>query len=546
MAPRQTSLSTIHWNKQPSSKGGLAFHSTRLFAATDAGSTTTIVSSSLSASADSDFVGYIVECVKATNSQNVGLLRRIKACDFASDTLTIDPLPAATADEDQFHLYIPDHVLVIAQSAASSTNGYVAARDRDEADDYWNGSTEEGGSYLVVVNADNASATNHILIDDFTNSTQRLQLATDLSGAVAIGDYFELWKHPEVQGGSLLEIGMDQVERKPLSGRYGKQGSVNSVRNGSGTLEFAFRGPGRGREGLHCDLHDMFSCVMDHSDSGGASTVSGSPTTTNIPYSAGNHSVGDLCFSSEGYAGIITADSGSAYTVSPALGAAPVAGTSLFAGTTYTPSQGINAAQCFQIWRGKDVLDYLWGCVPNISINAAKGEFLKISGEYSVSDWMRLGNSGTAIERAFYPKFPSTDQIVCGAGRIVIDGSSFNLRSATFAQGLEIAPRNNLNSPNFTDGFEVVNDSPNGTIEVYYDSTERKAIEDFLNGKEVEMILQFGNAPGDSGVFVLWCNRIRYTGATIGDDAGLVTLSLPFEVVNNLSSSLPRYAFGIF
>jgi hypothetical protein len=122
---------------------------------------------------------------------------------------------------------------------------------------------------------------------------------------------------------------------------------------------------------------------------------------------------------------------------------------------------------------------------------------------------------------------------------------SWGLRSFTFDPGLDIQPKVNTAAPNNTDGFEIVNDAPAGQLEVYHDASTRKSLDDFLAGKEVELLIQVGSNPGFPGIWALWCYKIRYTGTTIGDDAGQIVLSLPFQVVTDPTSTLPRWAMCV-
>jgi hypothetical protein len=396
-----------------------------------------------------------------------------------------------------------------------------------------------------VVAADNASTTNHIRISTNTSANGNVSIASSLAGAVAIGDYFEIWKHPEIINSALFEFSQEMIERNPVTGSYGKFASVAGNRSGTGTVELAFRGPGTGRAGSHSEGHDALSCVLDHTDSGGDSTADSGCTTTVLAYSAGNNAVGDLVLTDSGYATLVTADSGSAYTVSPAVDTAPSSGDTIYGMTTYKPSTCVNAAMSICQYRAKDILEYGYGCVPTLSFNATRGDYLKMSFGFQAADWIRIGASGTALSRAWNPKLSTVDPIKMASGRCLLDGSSFKLRSFAFDLGLDIQPKANITAPNETDGFELVGDAPTGTIEVYQGSTERKALDDFLAGKQIEMIAQFGTTAGFPGVFVVWAYRIRYTGVTIGDDAGQVTLSLPFEVIYDPTSSLERYSIGI-
>jgi hypothetical protein len=546
-----TKLSSVSWLKQPDGNGGLLFDTLRTFVASGAGSTTTIVSTGLGATIDSDddFVGWIVECTDATNTQNQNLRRRILEVADGTSTLTTDAWPAATDTADQFVLYKPPHALAVAAAGSSTTTNHIITRDRNETNGRYAGLAVEAGPYVVVVAADNASVTNHILISTNTAAESNIVLSSSLSGAVALGDYFEIWSHPEIMNDALLDLVEETIERPAMTGSYGRPANVPGLRSGSGTMEIAFRGPGTGRAGLHAEAHELLSTVMDHTDSAGNSTVDAGSTTTAIEYSSGNHVVGELGLTAEGSACMVTADDGAnTYTVTPATDIAAVSTSTFYGMTTYKLTGGcLNAALAIQQWRGKDILEYAWGCVPNLSFNAAKGDFLKIAAAFQVADWMRVGASGTALSRAWGPKRSTVDQLKLANGRAVLDTTSFKLRSLTMDLGLDIQMRNNTNAPNDTDGFETVGDNPTGLIEVYNGDNERKALDDFLAGKEIQLIAQWGKTPGFPGVMVFYAYRIRYTGSTIGDDAGQITISLPFQVIEDpgAPTGVPRLAIGI-
>lgn len=550
MVCRMTGLSSVSWLQQPDGNGGLLFDTVRTFAASGAGSTTTIVSTGLGTSSDSndDFVGWIVECTDATNTQNQGLRRRITATDDGADTFTTDAFPAATSSGDQFLIFKPPHALVVAAAGSSTTTNHVITRDRNETNGRFAGVAQEGGPYAVVVAADNASVTNHVLVTTNTAAESNILFASSLTGAVAIGDYLELWSHPEIMNDGMLDLQQDVVERNPVTGSYGRPASRSGNRSGSGTMELAVRGPGTGRAGLHAEAHEVLGCVFTATDSGGNSTVTSGSSTTAVEYSSGNHSVGDLGLTAEGYAVMVTADDGAnTYTVSPTMGVAPSTGGTFYGMTTYSPSTCINAALAIQQWRGKDILEYAWGCIPAPTFSGARGEFMKISLPFMVADWVRIGASGTALSRAWTPKRPTVDPYKLGNCRGVLDNVAFKVRSFSFDPGLDIQPRPNLAAPNDIDGYELVGDNPTGVIEVYNGDNERKAIDDFLAGKEISALFQSGSTPGLPGVFVWYGYKIRYTGTTIGDDAGQITLSLPFQVIEDPSAptGVPRFAVGI-
>lgn len=557
MTVTATKVSSLAWCRQPDSSGGLLFDSPRTVLASGAGSTTTVVSTGLAAVSDSndDFVGWVLECTDATNTQNIGLRRRVLKYVDATGACTTDPWPAATSDADQFLLLKTPHALAVARSAASATNGYIATRDRDEATNTWVGAAQAGGFHLEPL-SDTSVATNNAgdtrLVATFTNSTQRIGFATDLDQAVAIGNAWELWKYPELLAAPIADLSLEQIERPHVSGLHGRRSNANGNRGGSLSVELLLRGPGNGRIGLASESHEVLSAVLTPTLSAGDSVASAG-NTTSFTHSTDNHTTGLLGVTSNGDACMVTADSGTVYTLSPTLGTAVASGTKLYGVATYKPpldsstSAWLNHALSMKGYVGKDLLAYMFGCVPAISFNAAKGDFLKMTAAFQVADWIRIGGSGTVPARTMKPTLSTVNPLKCGNGRVVLDNVSWGLKSLTFDLGLDIQPRVNLAAPNDTDGFAIVGDNPTGSLGVYYDASTRKSIDDFLNGKEVEMLAQFGGTPGNPGVFILYGYRIRYTGATIADDAGQIGLTLPFQVVYSpsMASGLSRYAIGL-
>jgi hypothetical protein len=77
------------------------------------------------------------------------------------------------------------------------------------------------------------------------------------------------------------------------------------------------------------------------------------------------------------------------------------------------------------------------------------------------------------------------------------------------------------------------------------DSGTLSSLDDFLNGRELTLLIQVNRTVGYPGVFFIWAYKVQYIGHTIGDKAGLVALTLPFKVNTHTTSTLPRYAIGI-
>lgn len=550
MTCNMKALGAWSWVKQPDTNAGLAYPSIRSFATTGSADATSVISTTLSATytgAD-DVVGWIVECVNSASSQNIGIRRRILSYDQATGDATTDPFPTTVGNGDTFKLYQPPWAIAICDAAGTSGDAFVDCGDsRNEADDYWNGTAAIGGYYLEVVNAGDPSTTNHPKITDFVQSIGQIKFAsaTNLVGAPAAGDYFEIWKHMEVMNDADIEVTQDQIERMTMTGKYGKQASRAGLRSATANIELAFRGPGTGRTSLATEADEALSCVFTATAAGAAETTDAGSNTTTIVTTSRNMAVGRMGITAQGYAFMCTALSGAAsYVVSPALGLAPPTGATVYGMRTYTPTTCLTNAMTLKRHNGLTLVKYACGAVPSPTFSGARGEWLKIALNFQCCDFVIIGSSGTEVSRTWYPRLPTVAPVRLGEMRAMIDGVSWGLRSFSFDPGLDIQPKMNLAAPNLTDGYEIVNDDPKGQIEVYYDSNTRKAIDDFLAGKEVVLFLQAGTVTGFPGVWALWCYKIRYTGPTLGDDAGQMTLTLPFQVVTDPTSSLPRWAIG--
>jgi len=355
-----------------------------------------------------------------------------------------------------------------------------------------------------------------------------------------------VWQCPEIMNGGLLECTQEQIERSAPTGEYGREASRAGVRSASGTLQLAFRGPGTGRQGSPTEAHRVLGCVFDYTADAGDLVVNGTGSVSSIPYDSGTAVVSNMYVTQEGAAFMCTA-AGTPAVPSPNLASTPADNSTVYGLATYEPSTGINELLAVKQHRGNGILEYIWGVAPAISFSGTRNEFLHIDCNCQGADWMRLvyDSAATAITRGYSPVLSTVDPIKLGDMRCSVDGTELGLRSFTFDPGQDIQPKINLTAPNEIDGFEIVGDNPTGSIEVFVDSNTIEALEDFLSGKEITILVQANKAPGFPGVFAIWAYKCRYTGPTIGDDAGQITLSLPFQVIRHATSALPRWALGI-
>lgn len=543
----QTALDSLHWIDQVR-RGGLDYDSPSTFEATGAGSTTTIVSTTLAAhdNSNDDRVGRVVICTRG-DSRNVGLPRRVVSYVVGTGTLTIDALPAATAENDAF-LLLTMPIPVIAADANEAAADEIQDASLTQANDFWNGTAEEAGPRIEVIAGSAIATTDRPLVDDFVSLNGVFTPADNFSGNAAIGDYAELWCDPQIMNDALLAFSQEPIERKPKAGEYGSPAHVQGLRVGAGTVELAFRGPGRTRIGEHAELHRPLKCVFTVAD-GGDTTIDAGSTTSALVYSVGGHSVGEGFVTEGGSAGLIIVDDGvDTYTPSPNVDTAPGAGETLYGCTTYTPRVGAAFDLGVKQYRGNGILEYFFGVVPKPQFNGSGDDFLRVALELGAADGFRLSktHAGTSFDRPWTPKRSTVDEQKLGDMRCIIGGTSINLQGFSFNPNLDIQPRTNHAAPNRTDGFEIVNDDPRGQLDVLLGGDTLASLDDFLAGRELTLLIQVNRTPGYPGVFFIWAYRVQYTGAELGDKSGLISVSLPFKVNTHVdSATLPRYAIGI-
>ena len=341
MASYVSSLDLTLMIDQPPSGGGAPQWGDPIqFSSTGDGNAngSTIVSSDLGGDVDSDddYVGYLVECIDAVNTANVGARKFVYACSEAVGVVTFitERWPAQTKDTDTFRLI---NTMADAPWFAEDTGGsavQIQDADRnDETDDYWNGSAEQGGPYVEVVNADNVAETTLRLVTDFT---QAGGIADATLGAnTVIGDLYELQCCPEWQEQGFIECTFEDIPREQYQGTMFTPADAKGRRVASGQGTLLFRGPGSGNDGQPTEAYRIFSSPLDVV-AGGDLTVDAAAATNSIPYDAGTAVVGRMYCTAEGDVFMCT-DAGSPAVPSPTLRHAPVEDTTIVGLRTFIP-----------------------------------------------------------------------------------------------------------------------------------------------------------------------------------------------------------------
>lgn len=540
------------WAKQ-STAVGLTYATPRTFAATSTGASdgTEIPCSTLAAdmSGNDDLVGYWVEVVTMSTASGVEsgapVRRPIVQYDHSAKRVHVWPLGGQVADGDQFALIVPPHKWLSEDTGGSDS--LISDSTRNEADDDLNGTTQEAGYYVEVIKADNATTSDMPRALNWTNSTHDLSTATALTGNTAIGDLFELWKFPSVDG--LIEFTHPRVERSFVTGTTGAVQSVAGLREGSGQQVIPFRGPGTGRVGSANEVDVALGAVF--STASASDYTTSTCTTTSVGVTGTGAAAGEAYMTEDGDVFVATAvDGDGSMTPSPTLRSAPSANQTVYGARRYTPCDAVQYAVSVKQWRGKEVVEYGWGGVPTVQLGLTRGEVPKVTVGWQFahhSGRLTKDDTNTALSRAWRPIRSSVNERAIGMARVNIGGVEFEARSVNVDMGLQYQQRTNLSAPDESDGFLKVPGDPTLTIECWLDSDTKDQLRKFEAGEAQTILVQSGKGYGNPGVEFFWAYKVEYTGMPFADEGGVTTVQLPCKVIEDRTeTTLPRYAWGYF
>ena len=321
----------------------------RTFEATATSTAGVIIASTLATygSADDDFVGMFVEVVDCSNGTGEGgssLRRKIKAYDHSAQKLSIEHLPFATADGDSFKLLEAGGYW--AESTGGSLTSIIDA-SRDEADDYWNGTAAQGGPYMIPIACDDIPLTAGKLISNFANATGTATTAA-FADSTAVGDLFEAWQWLEIHGGLPGTFNQPRVDRPAVTGNLGMVRGVNGNRDGSLSLEMAFRGPGT--SGEPAELDSLLGAITTVTAAPSDETIASGTTTTSVNVGSAPAAASMWC--SEAGDVCVATTAADPFVPSPTLRVAPAVATSLYGLRTYKPGDTLNYALDILHWSG--------------------------------------------------------------------------------------------------------------------------------------------------------------------------------------------------
>lgn len=518
----------------------------RSFAATGAGSTTTIVSTTLGAAFDSndDLVGKLIEvkyCAAGQGFGGAGIRVKILAFVDSTSTLTVETLPFATADGDTFDLFdvnAPDFV----EDTGTSTTTVSTARD--EADDYWIGNAMQGGPYMVAVNATDITEGSVKLISDWTSSSGDATCAA-FDDSTVIGDYFQALIFPEVTGKA--GITHSKLDRW-APGKTVRAPSPLGLREGQGgPHELMFRGPGAGRVGDEAECHVPFAAVMTATSISDVVVDTGS-TTSAIEIASGTPVAGGIYCTEEGDVFVASAVAGSTVTPSPTLRQAPTVGTTIYGGQRYTPLTTLSSSVFLQEWLADGYRTEMWGCVPQVTMDMERGMPAKISLNWVIPDGYSVARDDSGLlDRSYDAIRPSVDPVSVSNAVVKIGTNEYCARKASIDLGADVQVKTGICGPNGVRGCRIVTYDPTITVEIWLETDAKDAFHEMIQARTQSILVQNGTSYGSPGILAFHAEEAEISAYDpAGDDGGSRYVTLTFRPCANTNASLSHWAVGVF
>lgn len=495
-----------------------------VFRATGAGSTTTTVSSLLIHATNGGYVGLVLKCISATNTQNIGIRAYITAFDQATNTLTHSRFPAATAANDFFELWLPpDPVVVEAAGGATVADGYdaVATRDtnRQEADAYW--TTNDN---LVVRAADNIPAGEIRAVTGFTQATG-VFAQTVFSANTAIGDLYHLRQFPKWWGPPEFRAGYENIPHESQRGNFDLDQSINGscawTANGALPLKPSGTVASDGVAGVPPpELDRILSAAFTRQISTGEAIINGTNASTiyRVSITEGMMSqfpVGTWCMDSNGRAAVIwqrEVVDGTQDLVWPwpVLDHVPTEGTdTLYGGVGYTLKTTGHLTMTFEEFTGGvmsrigyggiptsiQIVDFTRNTVPKIRIGYAGNVYVE-------TDFAKPA-ALTPVYNTVRPRSAMECCVRLGIGSgATATAVTLQVESATVDLGVQVADEPDVTLPDATYGKRIVGFDPTITMTLKLDTASpNDSFAEILRATGSQpfgLLLQHGRAPGST------------------------------------------------
>lgn len=493
------------------------------------GSTTTIISTSdLTETADDHYVGYVAECIEATNTENEGVCRLITSFANGTDTGTVDAFPASVSSGDNFRLIDTGIAFAVEETGgASVTVDCPAISDtynihREEAEHFFYDENQgDLSTYLSPISADNKTAEQ--LISAF--SAGSFTVADD-SLNTAVGDLFVPVQY--IHGSCEVSTEIARPEKVSKIGALGKVSQpCNRIKNATATIETYVN------ECLKPLLKSAF--YNEDNGSGGSAQIPGSNTTTLLldTDEGDNFSVGDL-IEINGQIREVTVISDDTLTIAPALSIAPEAGDPVTKGLQFYPKLG-ESLQFFGLesWHGDFQCEILYGCTANFTFSGERGSLCKCSVEVTSCGFFERPTT-----RSWRTYLPSKKHASSDRARIYIGSTELELIKFSINTGVSIIDKESLNSPNGKYSKELANCEPTLTATVMFDSNSLKLFNEKYSSHTADVLVECGDTKKIGFIF----KNAQINSSTWADSNGVYVVDLeivPTEILSRGQDASP-------
>lgn len=516
----------------------------------------TVIDVNLSGGDPDDLVGYWLYCLSsasAVSTRNVGSHRKVLEFNDATGACTVARFPAQTKTGDAF-LIVKPPIPYIADDTGGSAAQLQDANRSAKANDYWIGSAFSGGPYLLVDRADAIPTTSLKLITAFT-SVGGIFAAT-LGAVSAAGDSAEVWSSPEEMTGAHIDATVEPVPRGKM-GRFEPAPDARGMLVSSGNLEFAFRGPGTGRSGLHTEISRFLGAGFDDQGTTANLTAGAGGTTASVVYGAGSVDVGTLYCTASGDVFLATDADPSPCVPSPSLRVAAVNGTTIQQLRTWWPASAVNYLLAVKQYWGNGICQTCVALAPSWTISAKLHDLIRIKCALQGGDWLEEHSQVDAatLTRAFRAKRPTIAPKALGGGRVVFAGVELALESFTLNLGPGYSRKGCEGAPNGEAGWDLVSVAPTIQLVAKADGDNIRWLDDYKSGDIVysssnvraPLLIQCGARIADPGVLAFWAAAVQVQKITVSDGEGVVTLTADLQVCDHDTdtSGLPPWALGI-
>lgn len=554
----------IGWIEEPDERAPVRSTDTNAerFSATSQGGASfdTTISTALTGATAASYVGQILRCTAATNTQNVHCDVEILAFNAGTDTLTHTAFPARTESGDQFEIFLPPDPICVETTGGANT---ITASARNEADytprggaatDYWI------GDYMVVRYAAVETQGTKGVIASFVAATGAFN-HTAFAGGVGVGDLCYLRRYPKTWGPPELAWGREDIEHLAQTSTFSRDPSVFGTKTCSATVTLPLKGSGSaagdGVVGVAPpELTPPLACMFSRTQSTGEALTGGSvsvPEVTNGTLA--QFPVGTWVMDSAGRMAVVTATNADGanpdeITVNPPLNRAPIAAEILYGGYGFEPMLTGHKTMTIDAFVGGTTNVKMYGCMPSIKLtDFGRGMLPKAVFEFQGNYWVETNYpqpSGLSPTFDTVLPFDAKDAYVY----LVVTGSTTNVRlvlkTAEVDFGFQFADEPGVTLPDGVYGRRVIDMQPRITMTMQHDTSSPISsfaeLLRYMGGQTFSLMLQHGRARGNAvGVYA---HRCKWLSPTHSVADGLREIQLTAEVLGSNLTTMPDISLG--